>query len=910
MWEALQPRARVGVDVAQRLAAPLVGRERELELLVAALARVREERSSQLVTLVGVPGIGKSRLVLELRTAVEREQEKELIGWRQGRSLPYGEGVTFWALGEIVKAQAGILESDSGEQAHAKLRRAVAELVSDEEERQWLDGHLQPLVGVGGEDGSARDGDPFAAWRRFLEALAEQGPFVLVFEDLHWADDALLDFVDELVDRVADVPLFVLATARPELLERRPGWGGGKTNAATISLSPLPDDASARLVAALLERPLLAADEQQALLAKIGGNPLYAEQYARALVEGGDLVELPETVQGIIAARLDALTQEEKRLLQDAAVVGKVFWVGALEAVGERAGSEMEGVLLRLERKQFVQRARRPSVAGESEYAFRHVLLRDVAYGQIPRCDRAEKHRRAAQWIESLGRAEDQAEMLADHYVNALEYTRASGETDPGLVERAVAALRNAGDRAAALAAYSAAVRFYEVALELSPSDPTLLLRLGRTRFSADSGGAEELEAAFEALRDSGDAEGAAEAALNLRMIAWYEGDGDRARRWMDEALQLVRARPDSPVKAMALVDRGSMHQVNQEFEEAIRVGQEALPLIDRLGLEVQRARVLGNIGTSRASMGDPKGLDDLEQSIEIARRAGEHARMHTSMNNLSEAQFGFGRIADAVATYEELVESMERFGRDTDQRWGRATLATIRAGEGRWNEALELADPFIAEVEAGSPHYLEPNARVARAFIRLARGDLTGASGDTGRALEAARAAGDAQLVAGALQARANVLLAKGMRNEATALVDEALALGAKLVPALNGFTRGLVEFAWLARALGTERRLLTLLESAPELPWVVAARAIASGDFERAATVLGQIGCPPDEAYVHLRAAQELVRAAGSNAPARHIEAALAFYRSVGATRFSAEAEALQESPATNRRRSPSTG
>jgi hypothetical protein len=253
VWEPLQPRAREGVDVAQRPAAPLVGRERELELLVSALGRVREERSPQLVTLVGVPGIGKSRLVFELMTAVEQEQK--LIGWRQGRSVPYGEGVTFWALGEIVKAQAGILESDSAAEAERKLRRAVAELASDEEEAEWLDGHLRPLVGLGGEDPSARGGEPFAAWRRFLETRAEQGPVVLVFEDLHWADDALLDFVDELVDRLTDVALLVLATARRELLERRPGWGGGKTNAATSSLSPLPDDASARLVAARKRSP-------------------------------------------------------------------------------------------------------------------------------------------------------------------------------------------------------------------------------------------------------------------------------------------------------------------------------------------------------------------------------------------------------------------------------------------------------------------------------------------------------------------------------------------------------------------------------------------------------------------------------------------------------------------------------
>ena len=897
VWEALQVPARLGVDVTQRSLAPLVGRQREFELVVSALARAREDRSPQLVTLVGVPGIGKSRLVYEL--SQHAEQEREVITWRQGRSLPYGEGVTFWALGEIVKAQARILESDSTEQAEAKLRRALAELVGDdEEEAQWLDSHLRPLVGIGGVDPGARSGEPFTAWRRFLEALAELRPLALVFEDLHWADDALLDFLDELVDRLTDVPLFVLATARPELLERRPGWGGGKPNAVTLSLPPLSDIASAQLVATLLDRPVLEAEQQQALLVKIGGNPLYAEQYARALLERGDLVELPETVQGIIAARLDALAPEEKRLLQDAAVVGKVFWFGVLERIGGAAGSEVEDVLRRLERKQFVQRARRTSVAGEAEYAFRHVLLRDVAYAQIPRAVRGEKHRRAAAWIESLGHAEDHAELLADHYANALEYAHAVGDADRELVERAGVALRNAGDRAAALAAYAPSVRFYTSALELAPSDPALLLRLGRTRFSADSTGKEELGAAFEAFRLAGDDEGAAEAALNLRMIAWYEGDRDRDERWLDQALELVRDRPDSPVKAMALVDRGSRYHVDQEFEEAIRVGLETLPLIDRLGLDVQRARVLGSIGLSRASLGDPEGINDLEQSVELARAAGEFARMHALSNNLSEAQFEFGRLAEAVRTYEELVESMERFGRDTDRRWGRASLAAIRASQGRWDEALELADAFIVETEADSPHYQEPMCRAVRAWIRLARGDLVGSAADSQRALEGAQAAKDAQVVAPALRARASVLFAEGRRAEATALTDEALALGPKLVPALiSGFDAGkVIEFAGLARALGREAQLIALIETAPEFPWVIAARAVASGDWQPAAAVLAEMEYRPGVAYVRLTAAEELVGVGKTAEAHAHVEAALGFYRDVGATYFIRQGEALR--------------
>ena len=253
VWEALEARSRLGVDLGGAGRAALVGRDRELDLLVDALTRSRRERSTQLVTLVGVPGIGKSRLVYELRRVVD--EDDELITWKQGRCLPYGEGVSFWALGEIVKAQAGILESDAAEAASAKLEEVVG-LLPDEGERAWVARHLRPLVGLGSDDLSEDTrGEAFAAWRRFIEAIAESGPTVLVFEDLHWADDGLLDFVDNLVDWVDGVPLLVLCTARPELLDRRPGWGGGKRNATVVSLAPLADEDTAGLVLALLERP-------------------------------------------------------------------------------------------------------------------------------------------------------------------------------------------------------------------------------------------------------------------------------------------------------------------------------------------------------------------------------------------------------------------------------------------------------------------------------------------------------------------------------------------------------------------------------------------------------------------------------------------------------------------------------
>jgi AAA ATPase domain len=281
--------------------------------------------------------------VAELFARIDSDPS-QLVLWRQGRSLPYGDGVTFWALSEMVKAQAGILETDGEQVAGEKLDAAVASLIADPGDAQWISSHLRPLAGVStvAEPAGDRRDEAFTAWRRFFEALSEQNPLVLVFEDLHWADDNLLDFVEHLVDWAGGVPMLVVCNTRPELFERRPGWAGNTRNAVKISLAPLSDDETSLLLSSLSERPVMPVETQQALLARAGGNPLYAEQYVRMLAERGDGEELPlpETVQGIIAARLDALSVEEKGLLQNAAVLGKVFWlVPARSIAARRSGS-------------------------------------------------------------------------------------------------------------------------------------------------------------------------------------------------------------------------------------------------------------------------------------------------------------------------------------------------------------------------------------------------------------------------------------------------------------------------------------------------------------------------------------------------------------------------------------------
>ncbi len=333
VWTAASARSRLGMDVVHHARTGLVGREREMAILRDAFGRAAHERTTQLVTLVAVPGMGKSRLIYELSRIVDADPV--LVTWRQGRCLAYGDGVAYWALAEAVKAEAGIDDRDDrggrgGQAAHERRRASSA----DPTEAHWVEAQLRPLVGLETDTGLGNDrrGVAFAGWRRYLEALAERRPLVLVLEDLHWADDGLLDFVDELVDWLRGVPLLVVCSARPELLERRPGWGGGKLDATTIGLSALSTEQTSTLISAVLERTLLPAEVQQTLLERAEGNPLYAEQFAELYLERGSTrdLALPETLQGIVAARLDGLSPDEKTLLQDAAVVGKVFWVGAL----------------------------------------------------------------------------------------------------------------------------------------------------------------------------------------------------------------------------------------------------------------------------------------------------------------------------------------------------------------------------------------------------------------------------------------------------------------------------------------------------------------------------------------------------------------------------------------------------
>jgi class 3 adenylate cyclase len=887
-WLALAPRSRFGVDVFQAGRAPLVGREGELDLLAASLSRARGESEPQLVTLVGVPGIGKSRLVYELSRIVD--EDRELITWRQGRSLPYGEGVAYWALGEIVKAQTGILESDDATDAGEKLAVSVGDVLA-QPEAEWVERHLRPLVGLGGEAevGEAQQAEIFAAWRRFFEALTERGPVVLVFEDLQWADDGLLEFVDGLVERVTGVPLLVVCSTRPELLERRSDWGGGKRNALTISLAPLSDEDTARLIGVLLDRPVLPAEEQALLLQRAGGNPLYAEEYARMLEVGPTLADVPETLQGVVVARIDALPAEEKELLQQAAVLGKVFWTDALAAASGVEPWAIEERLHALERKEFVRREHRSAVAGAKQYAFVHALVRDGAYGQMPRAVRARAHERVAGWIDSLpaDRAEDRAEMLAHHLVQAVEYGRAAGVHVAPLLPKAARALKDAGDRAWGLGSPRAALGLFEQARSLDPAeadDPYLLVRLGRTRLIVHGQGEEELERAIAALADV-DPATAAEAEVVRGEIIWQRGDQQGSFAHFERAAETVQQLPVSREKLFVVSQVARFRMLAGQVRVGRELAEQAVAMAEELGDTEMLAETLNTRGMFGGADGS---VTDLERSLELALQINSWRAGRAYINLGSVLANTFGDTQRAEAVTREGLAFAERLALRLSLRWFRGNLAEITFVRGLWDEALRLAEE---EIEDPEPHYIQPICRWVRSYVRLARGDYEGARQDIDASMSQSQSIRDPQALFPALAEHALIHAAMGDTEDSTAAVLEFERSRAE--PEAGTW---IVTLAFALLELGREADLAALADqlSAPT-PWQKASLEMAGGNLVAAAEILEATGAATFEAYARLRAAGRLATEGRHAEASAQLASALSFYRAVGATRYVREGEAL---------------
>ena len=898
VWQAQAPRARRGVDLAQEGNETFVGRGREFRVLRESLNRVGRQRAPELIMLVGEAGIGKSRLAFELFRWVELSPA--LVGWRQAHSAPYGDVFTYWALGEIVKAQAGILETDSAAVANTKLARAVADVVPEQGEAARIESHLRFLVGL--DAPAVSHGDQrqaaFVAWRRFLEAVARQRTLVLVFEDVQWADAGILDFIEHLLDWTRDVRILVLCTARPEFVELRPDWWSRK-NATTVDLSPLSNDEIGELVAKLAPVDV-PSETREAIIGAASGNPLFAVEFVRMLIDRMEEPPTAESVQAIIAARLDALTAEDKLLLQDAAVVGREVWPAALVRVGgDRSRRVVDQQLRELVRKEFLTRVTPSSVQGEPEFRFRHALVRDEAYRQIPRLRKVEIHRRTAEWLESLSpdRATERAEMLALHYMAAYENARAANTDADALVEGARTSLRDAGDRALSLNAFVAAERHFREAADLWPNDdperPRVLLGLGKALYYVDYDGAEVFSEAEEALLSADDRESAAEAAMFLARLAHQRGEPkERVLEHADRALALVEDSAASRARVEVLIDRANFLSLTADHEPAIGFASEALRDAEALGLQELQADALSMIGMSRGMSGDPGGRADLERSVAIMEEIGSPGTAH-GYGMLADLEGSLGNLDRCFLLQERARDHAERFGLTAHIQWLRAEQVAERYWTGGWEEAVVLADQFFADTEAG--HFMEGYVRDLRGRIRLARGDVVGALDDTAIALEQARASNEPQFLFPALAVRARVLAASDAFGEAAVVADELLEQWSSkraLVPASSW----VVDLVCSLELLGRADELLPVADGVvAKTKWLQAAVAFARNDFEAAADVFSRIGSRPDEALARRRAAEKLVEAGSTAKAIGELERALSFYREVDAIAYLRQAESL---------------
>ncbi|HYI74407.1 MAG TPA: adenylate/guanylate cyclase domain-containing protein [Gaiellaceae bacterium] len=909
----LRPVARFGSDVIRTHTTPFVGREVEQSLLGGLLDRAIRDRSVQLVTLVGEPGVGKSRQVAELLQDVDRRTE--LVRWRQGRCLPYGDGIAFWALGEIVKAHAGIFESDSPEITRDKLRAVL----SEGDEGAWIEERLLPLVGIEAATRVER-AESFTAWRTFLESIADRDPTVLVVEDLHWADLALLDFLEHLVEHASGVPLFVLATGRPELADRAPGWAGGLRNATTITLNPLSETETARLVNGLLEQTLLPAELQQAIIERAGGNPLYAEEVVRLLRDRGLLdgpaaladLPLPETVQALIASRLDTLSPERKGLLQDASVLGKVFWSGGVAAIGGTSEQHVEVGLHELERREFVRPSRTSAVEGNREIAFWHALVRDVAYGQIPRPQRAQKHLAAAGWIEESagGRVEDVADLIAHHLGQAVALYDAVGEQERAEV------LRPRVQRALVLAAERAlgldpprAIAHLDRALELT-SDEAERLELSVLRADAaiQAGRVQEaawaLDEVMPALRAGSDAVLAARALALRSLVSRYIGEDDLLS-WEEEAV--ARLEPSGPSRPLldALTELAGVLTVLERNDDAAVVADRAFALADELGIE-RPARLLGFRGTQRFFLGDRGGLDDMDQAYErlVASGASRFATVVRFNRVRSWWHLEGPRTLDEFLGARDFALSR---GQELSVRFSFGAIAFCLAAQGRYAEVVRFTEDHIGEIDAVGDLFMSETLRSWLAAAYAAQGDSEAAELELLAVLETAigERRGHALVIA------SHVARLRGQPAHAAELLVEHFDTRnvTKHPPTIGN----LPLLARTAAAVGETRRMAEFVEQVyPGFGFTyidtvaTAARAVlahADGDHQLAAELAGSVVEPladalafPERGYALLLLGQAKL-ALGDPSGLDVIRGARDVFAELGMRPALAEAEALLE-------------
>jgi class 3 adenylate cyclase/tetratricopeptide (TPR) repeat protein len=749
-WRALRVH-----DPRRVAAAPFVGREGELDLLENSLSRAVRDRRAQLVTIFGEPGLGKTRLVSQFVDSVER------VTTLSGRTLPYGEGVTYWPIASMIKASAGITDDDPANNAFEKLRvccesEAIADL-------------LAAALGVLGAAEGERTPDQLTwAALRWAEQLADLQPLVLVFEDVHWAEEPLLDLIEYLARSLRNTPALIVAVARPELLDTRPSWGGGIRSATAIDLAPLDARESEKLADALLSRNDVPPAQRALVLERAEGNPLFLEEIARALGDDGGLERIPDTVQAVIAARIDRLAADEKRVLQSAALVGRVFWRDALDRLAPDI--DVAAVLDGLLEREFVVPEERSTISGDLAFRFKHVLIRDVAYGGMSKAARAEQHQAFAMWIEE--RAGDElAEIRAHHLDQAAELLAELDGAVPGDLARTAAdALEEAGRRALRRGALAVARRMLLRAGELAPSPGRRYLAAHAAwRLSDVPTVRDEAEEALAEARAAGlpDVEGRA-LVLLADLALHTDSNVAQAHDLADEALAIL---PEDELAG--LYDAHSL--ITTIFwwlgnaDGATRHGEAMLDLAHRAGRPELESLALTQLAGVAGVRGDvPGSLALLERAEELAATSGSREAMAYALA-VHGRRFGEGESDEAERYLREALEMFDEIGAAGRHGWTLSNLAGIYLQRGD----LPLAEKTFREAVRRLRRTHE------QGFLVEAERGLAEVLVEQGKVDEADRLIVEAQGRVGRedVWTRASMLHARGLVRAAQKRTDEAEA-------------------------------------------------------------------------------------------------------------------------------------
>lgn len=771
-WRALRVVAeRGGRNRSETLEAPFVGRDDELRLLKDLFHATGRERRTRLVSVVGPAGIGKSRLAWEFLKYVDGLVDT--VWWHSGRSPAYGEGISFWALGEMVRGRAGLLETDEEATTRAKIAASLAEHVPDPEERRWIEPALLALLGLE----SAIDPEQlFGAWRTFFERLAASGPVVMVFEDFHFADTGLLDFVDHMLEWSKGVPIYLVTLARPDLLDKRPDWGAGKRNFVSLFLEPLSEVSMRELLAGLIQG--LPERAVKAIVGRADGIPLYTVETVRMLVADGrlkveagayipvgDLTELavPETLTALIASRLDGLDPADRTLVHDAAVLGQSFSLAALSAVSGIEEADLTPRLAVLVRRELLAVTADPRSPERGRYAFVQALIREVAYGTLSRKDRKARHLAAARFFESLG-SDELAGALAGHYL-AAHANAPDGPEAEALAAQARIALKGAAERAAALGSHDQAITFLEQALTVTtePADTAELLeRAGKSATAAARYPQAEtfLRRAIELHRERGDRTGAAQATAALAeallsaqraeaavallepasaeyadlspdpVIAALDGllamaynfkeEPHRAIEIAERVLETAEHRDLVAVLALALLTKGAALGTLGRLREAIGVIRAGEELARDNGLNVILLRALILRGYYQGEIDQTAALENYREGLALARRVGHRPEMLTLINNVGYSAFLAGDWDGALAELDAgLADDLDRS--DRVQLLSNALIVRACRGEPVADGLAELELATAGETEPGHlAAVLDAQANAALAEGRL----------------------------------------------------------------------------------------------------------------------------------------------------------------------------------------------